>query len=584
MRTPFLKAMSNSLKFKLTLSVLIMTLPMIGMLLYNNVYSIDVVRAQVADSYKSSLSLYMDQIDASLNDIDSYLNTLAGISNDLIGIKMAVTDEQYYLAKAYIFNKFSYDMPLYPVLGSFFLYVEDREDYMEVYSPNVSYTEKELVKAHIIGMIDQQNIPRGLRTQRWQHARIGGEAYLINIVPSGDVYVGAWVKAEELMKPLQALNLGEDGATLIASQTGEPLTEASLVEEYGIELREDLNNYYLSGSSRKYLVVGTGSYRGNFNLVALIPDRRILENLPYLQRLIWIMTIGVLIFIPVGLAYMSRALLQPLKRMLGVMSRVKGGDWSVRIQSEKDAEEFKVLARSFNDMMNEIQTLRVNVFEEQLNKQREELQRLQLQVNPHFFLNSLNIVYNLAKVRNYQLIKEMSMALIHYFRYLFRSNTSFVKIEDELEHTRNYLRIQSMRFPERLTWDIRCPDYLQDLSIPPLVIQSFVENSIKYALTMDNPIHIDVQLTFREEAERSGMKITIRDNGRGFEEEVLRELQSGRSVETERGERTGIWNVQRRLKLLYKEDADISFANDPVTGGAVVELMLPIHPKMEVTT
>jgi two-component system sensor histidine kinase YesM len=331
-------------------------------------------------------------------------------------------------------------------------------------------------------------------------------------------------------------------------------------------------------------VVGTSSHRGNFNLVALIPDRRILENLPYLQKLIWIMTIGVLIFIPVGLAYMSRALLHPLKRMLGVMSRVKGGDWSVRIQSEKDAEEFKVLARSFNDMMNEIQTLRVNVFEEQLNKQREELQRLQLQVNPHFFLNSLNIVYNLAKVRNYQLIKEMSMALIQYFRYLFRSNTSFVKVEDELEHTRNYLSIQSLRFPDKLTWDIRCPEYLRDLSIPPLVIQTFVENSIKYALTMEEPIHIDVHLTFLEEAERSRMKITIKDNGRGFDPTVLRELQSGRSVETERGERTGIWNVQRRLKLLFKEDVDMVFANDLETGGAVVELILPIHPRMEVTT
>jgi len=584
MRMPFLKGMSTSLKFKLTLSVLIMTLPMIGMLLYNNVYSIDVVRAQVADSYKNSLSLYMDQMDTSLNDVDSYLNTLAGTGNDLIGIKMAETNEQYYLAKAYIYNKFSQDMPLYRVLGSFFMYVADREDYMEVYSSTVSYMEKELVKAHIIDMIRQQNFPQGLRTKRWQHARIGNEVYLVNIVPSGKVYVGAWVKADELLKPLQALNLSEDGATLIASQSGEPLTETGIVDEYGIELREHLNSYYISGVEKKYLVVGTESYRANINLVALIPDRRILENLPYLQKLIWIMTIGVLVFIPVGLTYMRRSLLRPLGRMLGVMSRVKGGDWSVRIQSEKDAEEFKVLARSFNDMMDEIQTLRVNVFEEQLNKQREELQRLQLQVNPHFFLNSLNIVYNLAKVKNYKLIKDMSMALIQYFRYLFRSNTSFVKIEDELEHTRNYLSIQSMRFPDKLTWDIRCPEYLQDLSIPPLVIQSFVENSIKYALTMDNPIHIDVQLTFREEAERSGMKITIRDNGRGFEEEVLRELQSGRSVETERGERTGIWNVQRRLKLLYKEDADISFANDPVTGGAVVELMLPIHPKMEVTT
>jgi two-component system sensor histidine kinase YesM len=101
---------------------------------------------------------------------------------------------------------------------------------------------------------------------------------------------------------------------------------------------------------------------------------------------------------------------------------------------------------------------------------------------------------------------------------------------------------------------------------------------------MEDPIHIDVHLMFMEEADRSRMKITIKDTGRGFDPDILRELQSGRSVENDRGERTGIWNVQRRLKLLYKEQVDIDFANDLESGGAVVEIILPIHPRMEVTT
>src|SRR5690606_22194069 len=108
----------------------------------------------------------------------------------------------------------------------------------------------------------------------------------------------------------------------------------------------------------------------------------------------------------------------------------------------------------------------------QINKQREELQRLQLQVNPHFYLNSLNIVYNLAKVKNYNLIMEMSSALSNYFRFLFRNNTSFVKLRDELEHTRNYLYIQTLRFPEQLKWSINSPEYFNDVPVPPLIVQS----------------------------------------------------------------------------------------------------------------
>ncbi len=82
---------------------------------------------------------------------------------------------------------------------------------------------------------------------------------------------------------------------------------------------------------------------------------------------------------------------------------------------------------AFNAMMSEVERLRINVYEEQLNKQKEELQRLQLQVNPHFFLNTLNIIYNLAKVKNYELILDMTMSLIRIFsiyvpeQYLFRT-------------------------------------------------------------------------------------------------------------------------------------------------------------------
>lgn len=572
----------NSLRIKLTFSVLIMTLPLVGMLLYNNFYSIHVVREQVAESYENMLSLYMNQMDSDLNDIDSYINTIAGTGYDLISLDLAETDDDYYMAKAYVFNKLSNDMALYKLLGSFFVYAEVRDDYMDVYTTGVSYTEKEKVQEHITDMINQQSVPKGLQTKRWQHTQIGQEHYLINIVQAGGVYVGGWVKTDALLKPLQALNLGEGGAALIATDQGEPITSHNLVHDYEIELRDNLHDYYVSGSSKKYLVVGRESYRGNFNLIALIPDRNILSNLPYLQQIIWLITIGAFAFIPLGLYFMRQAFLVPLKRVLLAMNRVRAGDWSVRVDSEKDAEEFRILGHSFNTMMTEIQTLRVNVFEEQLNKQREELQRLQLQVNPHFFLNALNIVYNLAKVKNFDLIMEMTMALIQYFRFLFRSNTSFVKLKDELEHTRNYLNIQGLRFPGKLSWSVEAPDYLTDTPVPPLIIQSFVENSIKHAVTMEEPIHISVNVSFDDEVEGSKIKITIKDTGRGFDNEILTELQAGRSVENARGEHTGIWNVQRRLRLLYNETVSIRYLNDKETGGAVVEMILPTYPEMEV--
>lgn len=576
MKTSVWKRSGDSLRFKLTLSILTMTLPLVGMLLYNNFYAIQVVRGQVAESYGNTLAHAVSQIDADLNNIDSYINTVSGMSTDLLSLSMAEKDDDYYMAKVYLYNKLVDDMTLFRTLSLFAVYVKPRHDYIDVSDGALSHEELENVREHVADFFHEGPIRQGLRAKRWQLAQIGSQHYLINIVQSGDAYLAALVNIDQLRMLLGSLKLGEEGFIVFASDQGEPLTNFSLVHEFDIELRPDAGDYYLSGSETKHLVVGASSQRANFHLFVLIPDHAILDNLPYLQRLVWLITIAVVTFIPIGFYMMRRVFLVPLGRLLFAMKKVRGGDWSARVDLQNESSEFRLLGSSFNAMMDEIQRLRINVYEEQLNKQREELQRLQLQLNPHFFLNALNIVYNLAKVKNFDLIMEMTMALIHYFRYLFRSNTSFVKLGEELEHTRNYLNIQSLRFPEKLTWNIDAPAYLADVPVPPLLIQTFAENVIKHAVAME-PIHISVRIDYLDE-DGSKILIRIQDTGQGFPENVLRQLQAGLSVMNDRGEHVGIHNVQRRLKLLYQNAASLRFCNEPASGGAVVEITLPAEP------
>lgn len=571
----------SSLRLKLILSVLVMTLPLVGMLLYNNFYAIDVVRGQVADSYSNMLGLYKGQIDDSLSDIDNYMNSITGIGvNDVLSLGQFETDTDYYSAKVFLFNKLNRDILMYPSLGSFFVYVPSRDDYMDVTQRGVTINEKDRIQRHVVDSIRGGRVGTS-SIMRWQYDRIGDGNYLFHFVQAGNVYLGGWVRTEQLLSPLRALQIGEEGAVLLANRHGVPITDAPLVSDYGIVLKEDMSRYYLSGADKKFLVVGAASRKSDFQLVAVIPDQHILANLPYLQSIVWLITAATLLFVPIGLYLMRQAILVPLHRVLLTMKRVRSGDWSSRVSLPKASDEFVQLGDAFNSMMTEIEELRVNVFEEQLHKQREELQRLQLQVNPHFFLNALNIVYNLAKVKNHELILEMTMSLMHYFRFMFRSNTSLVKLKDELEHTRNYLRIQSLRFPGRLLWTVDAPEYLSDTPIPPLVIQSFVENSIKHAMTMEEQVIVSVRIRFADEDSGSRLTILIEDTGPGFEEKVLEELKAGRSVENERGERTGIWNVHRRLRLMYRNDAFVTFNNCVETGGAVVEIVLPTDPERE---
>lgn len=569
------KSIKNTLGFKLTLSVFIMTLPLVGMLLYTNFYAIQVVREQVSETYVNTLEHHVNQIDDDLASIDAYLNSISGLgSSDLISLSVAESDTDYYMSKIYLYGKLTDEFSFYRSLNGLFVYVEGRQEYMEVIKESFSLTEREKVQQYVIALIENDKLPQRSGMVRWQAVEIDENYYLINVMQAGDAYLGAWIKMDNLLTPIKNLNLGAGGEMLFADHQGKPITNSQLIGQYDIKLNIASDAYFLSGQGHKFLIIGGKSNRANLALYALIPDSVILENLPFLQRLIWIITIIVLLFIPFGFYTMIRTFLIPLKRVLLAMKKVRSGDWSIRVETGHSSDEFQILGYSFNAMMEEIQRLRVNVYEEQLNKQREELYRLQLQINPHFFLNSLNIVYNLAKVKNFNVIMDMTMSLIRYFRYLFRSNTTFIKLKDELELTRNYLNIQALRFPNKLTWEFDSPEYLSDIPVPPLVIQTFVENSIKHAVTMEEAIHITIHAKYIDE-EGSGVIISVMDTGTGFNEDTLLDLQAGKSMLNDQGEHTGIWNVQRRLGLLYNNLATLQFENDQEIGGAIVSITLP---------
>jgi two-component system sensor histidine kinase YesM len=271
---------------------------------------------------------------------------------------------------------------------------------------------------------------------------------------------------------------------------------------------------------------------------------------------------------------MRKVFLQPINQIVSAMKKLRQGNMEIRVPMKRNSTEFEVMNGTFNHMISEIRDLKINVYEEKLNLQRAELKHLQLQINPHFFLNSLNIIYNLATVKEFTIIQEMSKCLANYFRFMFSSNSYFVSLEDELKHTENYLKIQQLRFPDSINFNIESPSELIKCNIPPLVIQTIAENSIKHAFHMDEPINIHI--TVKKDCEDSSfMEIIIQDTGEGFPEEVLRSLEIDDPLTTQKGERIGLWNVKRRLNLLYDGITSIHFSNEHGKG-ATVRIRLPI--------
>ena len=191
--------------------------------------------------------------------------------------------------------------------------------------------------------------------------------------------------------------------------------------------------------------------------------------------------------------------------------------------------------------------------------------------------NCLNTIYSMAQTQLYEEIMKMSMITSNYFRYIFQNTQDLVPVKNELEHIKNYMEIQKMRYGDTFSYEIHAEEGTENIRIPPILIQTFIENAIKHSNTFDEPIIIRTDIAWMTAGGNSheNIQIQVMDTGCGFSEDILQSLNSAIPLEPQNGHRIGITNAIQRLNLLYgQEEAVITFSNLP-SGGACVTILLP---------
>jgi len=567
-----MKPIFNSLLFKLFFSVLFIICPLIVVHIVNNYYAVEVVRSQVAQSNKNMLNIYMDQIDKGLDGAGKYIFQMTQNNTDLYYLQYndSLDSNDYEEAKIRLFNTITNQSYLYTSIDSIFIYSEAYKDFLFTQNSSEDYFGRYEARDEIYQLLEKK--PNELREGTWNIWRGKKNYYLIQYYNVNGVYVGAWVNMDKLITPFKYIDFGDTGRALLATSNFKPITNKAFIKKEKIDLTIKQKRYVITGERDRFVLMKKKSSQANFYLAALIPEKQILEKLPFLQRISSLITVLAVVFLLFFIFIMRKVFLQPINRIVSAMKKLRKGDLDIRLPANLNSTEFQMMNGTFNHMVSEIKDLKINVYEEKLNLQKAELKHLQLQINPHFFLNSLNIIYNLATVKDFTIIQEMAKCLADYFRFMCRSNSYFVKLEDELKHTENYLKIQQLRFPESFKYYIESPPEFLNCKIPPLVIQTIVENSIKHAFNLDDSLNIFIEVM--KEADSEFLNIKMQDTGEGFPEEVLRSLNEEQPLINEEGERMGIWNVKQRLNLLYGEKAAIRFSNEQGKG-ATVNIQIP---------
>ena len=176
-----------------------------------------------------------------------------------------------------------------------------------------------------------------------------------------------------------------------------------------------------------------------------------------------------------------------------------------------------------------------------------ELKTLKAQINPHFMFNAMNSIRALIE-EDPQNAKDAITKLSNLMRYTLRiERTETVPLADELKTIQDYLDLEKIRFEERLNYKIQSTFDSDRVEIPPMMVQTLVENGIKHGIskiTKGGVVDIDAKIV------DSFLMIEIRNSGK-FDEEALKNSRG-----------FGVGNTKHRLALLYGENASLILTNE----------------------
>lgn len=328
-----------------------------------------------------------------------------------------------------------------------------------------------------------------------------------------------------------------------------------------------------------YLIAYEFSNSLGTTLLMYEPEREIFGPLQQFNRWFWGLSAFSLIIVFFVSYMVYRFIHQPLRRLVNAFRKVERGDLRIEIAYGGE-DEFHYLYAQFNKMVQNLQQLIYEVFEQKYRAQHAELKQLQSQINPHFLYNSLFILYRLAKKNGDDTQINFTRHLAEYFQFLTRSSSDEVTLKEEMKHVGNYIDIQTYRFAGQIRVVIdELPEKAETMSVPRLIVQPIVENAYKYALENNESGGI---LHIRYEEMENKFLIIVEDNGQQLAEADIAKMNERLQKATPERETTGLLNIHKRIGIQFGEAYGVSLSTSPMDG-LKVTLSLP-HPDSDNNT
>lgn len=333
-----------------------------------------------------------------------------------------------------------------------------------------------------------------------------------------------------------------------------------------IELVEKLGNRTKQESilinQVPYIMVSSRASDIDWYVITIIPEESYKADVFSVTTSIIITALLALFIAFLVTTLSSYAISRPIEELAAVMDQSQPQNLGRRVEVQGE-DEIAQLEKSFNDLMDKLETAIYNEYVMSLQQKDATIRALQAQLNPHFLYNALQSMGSIALVNGVPEVSEMAIALGSNLRYAIKSDDVFATVREEVSYVRNYLCIQKIRFGDRLNYIIDIPEYIMDYLLPRVSLQPMVENAIIHGFEQrEEPGNISI----RGWMEETQLIIEVSDDGQGILPERLKEItakiESDCTVEGDTKQGIGIINLKARLNLLYEQKGKLSIESD----------------------
>ncbi|MDU6182483.1 MAG: sensor histidine kinase [Anaerococcus vaginalis] len=349
---------------------------------------------------------------------------------------------------------------------------------------------------------------------------------------------------------LSTINFGKDGYVFILSSEEELLFKSKNMGDFGKKDYEKLlkkrmkpekmdfvsSNVFIPNTQWKLVGISFSNAISNLK-------KQLIESSLILALIVFVLTLLVSIFV-------SKKISKPIIYLIGEIKKTDKKLYKIKSLPQASSE-IQILTKEYNNLIDRIFVLTEDIEKKEEQKRTYQVKALQSQINPHFLYNTLDTILWLVEFGENEKAIKVTKNLGMLLRNSLNIDEDFVKLDKEIEHAKNYLDIQKIRYDNKFTYEFIKKIQTSSLYVPKLILQPIIENAIYHGI--------------REKKSKSYIKIIVEKNPEYL---IIKIIDNGlgpkekkENIPTKLGG-IGMENVNNRIKLLCGEKYNLKMQRE----------------------